>query len=41
LKDINKFEYRNPEVIRALRGGQTVHVTAGGTASVTLKAFAQ
>lgn len=41
LKDIDKLEYRNPDVLRALRGGVTVRVTAGGNESVVVKEMAQ
>jgi hypothetical protein len=38
---VENIEYRNPEVLRGFKGGQSVHVTAGGTTTVTLKAVAQ
>ncbi|HEY1496824.1 MAG TPA: hypothetical protein VGF49_19855, partial [Candidatus Solibacter sp.] len=41
VKDIDKLEFRNPDVLRALRGGVTVRVTAGGTESVVVKEMAQ
>jgi hypothetical protein len=41
LKDMDHIEYRNPEVLRGLKGGEAVHVTAGGSATVTLKVVAQ
>jgi hypothetical protein len=41
VKDVNKLEYRNPEALRALRGGVTVDVTDGATAQVALKEMAQ
>ena len=41
VKDMRKIEYRNPEVLRTLKGGATVHVTAGGSTTVKLKAVAQ
>ena len=41
FKDVENIEYRNPEVLRGFKGGQSVHVTAGGTTTVTLKAVAQ
>lgn len=41
FKDIEKIEYRNPELLRGFKGGEDVHITAGGKASVTLKAVAQ
>jgi len=34
-------EYRNPEVLRNLRNGQTVVVTAGATATLDLKELSQ
>jgi hypothetical protein len=41
IREIEKLEFRNPAVVRALRGREKVHVTAGATVSVTLKGFAQ
>jgi Carboxypeptidase regulatory-like domain len=41
FKDMENIEYRNPEVLRGLRGGESVHVTAGGQTTVTLKTVAQ
>jgi hypothetical protein len=41
IKDMDKLEFRNPDVIRALRGGEKVHVSAGATSAVILKGFAQ
>ena len=41
VKDIDNLEYRNPDVIRALRNGERIHVSAGGDATITLKGAAQ
>jgi hypothetical protein len=41
FKDAENIEYRNPEVLRGLKGGEPVHVTAGGSTTVTLKGVAQ
>jgi hypothetical protein len=41
LKDVNSVEYTNPEVVRTLSNGESIHVANGGTANVTLKAAAQ
>jgi hypothetical protein len=41
FKDVENIEYANPEVLRGFKGSQNVHVTAGGTTTVTLKAVAQ
>ncbi len=41
IKDLERMEYRNPEVLRRLKGGENVHVTAGGKTTVTLKAVSQ
>jgi len=41
LKDANSIEYRNPEVVRSLQGGQFAHVSPGGTVEVELKEAAQ
>jgi hypothetical protein len=41
VKDISKLEYRNPEVMRTLRGGVTVDVAAGATVEVAPKEAAQ
>jgi protocatechuate 3,4-dioxygenase beta subunit len=41
LNSLDTVEYRNPEVLRVLRGGRSVHVTAGGTTSVVLEEVAQ
>jgi hypothetical protein len=41
VKDVENLEYRNPEVLRRLKGGESVHITAGGQTTVTLKAVSQ
>ncbi len=41
LKEIDRLEYRNGEVLRVLRGGARVTVTARGSASVVVKEMAQ
>jgi hypothetical protein len=41
VKDIEELEFRNPDVLRSLRGGVTVRVTAGGTEAVVVKEMAQ
>jgi hypothetical protein len=41
FKDSENIEYRNPDVLRRLKGGEALHVTAGGKASITLKSVAQ
>ena len=41
VKDIQNLEFRNPDVLRALRGGETVDVTAGGSTQVAVKEMAQ
>jgi hypothetical protein len=41
LKDIGNIEYRNPEVLRRIKGSEPAHVTAGGSTTVTLKVVAQ
>jgi hypothetical protein len=37
FKNLDNIEYRNPDVMRTFKGGETVHVTAGGKATVMLK----
>jgi hypothetical protein len=41
LRGMDNIEYRNPEVLRGLKGGEAVHVTAGGNTTVTLRVVAQ
>lgn len=41
VKEIDKLEFRNAEVLRALRGAATVSVMAKGNDSVTLTEMAQ
>jgi hypothetical protein len=41
VKDIQTLEYRNPDVLRALRGGATVEVTGGASTQVELKEIAE
>ena len=41
FEDADSIEYQNPEVLRRLKGGKSIQVTAGGTTTVTLKAVAQ
>jgi uncharacterized protein (DUF2141 family) len=40
VKDFAKLEFRNPDVVKALRGVERVHVTVGGQSTVTLKELA-
>jgi hypothetical protein len=41
LKEIDRLEYRNADVLRMLRGGTRVTLTAKGSASVVVKEMAQ
>jgi hypothetical protein len=40
FKELDNIEFRNPDVLRGLKS-ESVHVTAGGSTTVTLKAVAQ
>ena len=41
LKSLDTIEYANPDVLSALRGGESVRVAAGQSAEIVLKEAAQ
>jgi hypothetical protein len=41
LKSLDTVEYRNPEALRAIGTGESVHVTNGGSTEIALKVMSQ